>query len=192
MALIWLFSRQVPLAVLPFAVYSVFHVLTYTRANLLPTLFPQAQPATAQPQSPTSPTSKDPKQASGLSNSIGKFVKEYYDTSMTLVAVLEIFLWFRLVGSAVLFQKGSWVLLTFYSVFLRARYAQSSFVQGAIAHIGARIDATVAQQGTAPAARNAWETVKGLMRQLVDATDLNKYLGGPQARASPAQPKKAQ
>lgn len=30
MALVWLFSRQIPLALLPFTVYSVFHVATYT------------------------------------------------------------------------------------------------------------------------------------------------------------------
>lgn len=184
MASIWLFSRQVPLAILPFAVYSVFHVLTYTRANLLPTIFPPPPQAAAAAQSPNS---KAPKQASAISDFIGRFVKEYYDTSMTLVAILEIFLWFRLLGSAILFQKGSWILMVFYSVFLRARYAQSSFVQGAIGQIGARIDAQVAQQGFPPAARNGWETAKGLMRQVVDATDLNRYLGGPQPG-----PKKAQ
>lgn len=187
MALIWLLSRQVPLAILPFAVYSVFHVLTYTRANLLPTIFPP--PQAAQPAQPSSPTQNQNanKQAGGMSNAIGKFVKDYYDASMTLVAILEIFLWFRIFGSAVMFQKGSWILIACYSVFLRARYAQSSFVQGAIAQIGARVDARVAQQGTPPAARNAWETFKGFARQGVEATDMAKYVGGPQGG-----PKKAQ
>ena len=30
MALVWLVSRQIPLALLPFTVYSIFHVATYT------------------------------------------------------------------------------------------------------------------------------------------------------------------
>src|SRR5205823_1104424 len=118
MALVWLFSRQIPLAVLPFAVYSVFHVATYVRSNLLPTI---------QPPAATGPAGSKPP-ASGASEVIGKFVKEYYDGSMSLVAMLEIALWFRVVGSALLFQKGSWILLVVYTVFFRARVAQSSFV----------------------------------------------------------------
>lgn len=175
MALVWLFSRQIPLAVLPFAVYSVFHVLTYVRTNLLPTIQPQA----------TSDGSK-PK-PSGLSDTIGKFVKEYYDGSMTLVAILEIALWFRVIGSALLFQKGSWILLVVYTVFFRARYAQSSFVQGAITQLTTRIDAQLANQSTPPAVRQGWGTAKNILRQAADATDINRYVGGAQGA-----PKKAQ
>jgi hypothetical protein len=177
MASIWLFSRQIPLAVTPFAVYSVFHVATYVRSNLLPTIQPPPATATA--------GSKPP--ASGASEAIGKFVKEYYDGSMTLVALLEIALWFRVVGSALLFQKGSWILLAVYTVFFRARVAQSSFVQEAIHSLTARIDAQLANQSTPPAARNAWGTFKGIIRQAADATDIRKYVGGQQGA-----PKKAQ
>ncbi|KAF2634546.1 hypothetical protein P280DRAFT_411512 [Massarina eburnea CBS 473.64] len=169
MALVWLFSRQIPAAVLPFAVYSVFHVATYVRSNLLPTI--QPQPAGA------------PK-ASGTSDLIGKFVKEYYDGSMTLVALLEIFLWFRVLGSALLFQRGSWILLSVYTVFFRARAAQSSFVQGAITQLTARVDAQLANQSTPPAARQGWNTFKNVVRQAADATDVRRYVGG-----SPAQKK---
>jgi len=180
MAILWLFSRQIPLAILPFTVYSIFHVLTYTRANLLPTISPSAQTA--------SPGGK-PK-ASALSDNIGKFVKEYYDRSMTLVAALEILLWFRILLSAIMFQKGSWILLVLYSGFFRARYAQSSFVQGAVANGTARADASFANQSTPPAVRQGWDTVKGLVKQAHDATDIRKYVGGD--AQSPAGPKKAQ
>jgi len=174
MAFIWLFSRQVPLAILPFSVYSLFHVLTYTRANLLPTISPSAD--------------GKPK-ASGLSDTIGKFVKDYYDQSMTIVAVLEILLWFRLLLSAIMFQKGSWILIAIYTAFFRARYAQSSFVQGAVTNGTARLDASFANQSTNPAVRNGWETVKGVVKQAHDATDLRKYVGAQQPGAGP---KKAQ
>jgi hypothetical protein len=175
MALVWLFSRQIPLAVLPFAVYSVFHVATYVRSNLLPTFQP-----------PTAAAAGGRPQGSAASEAIGKFVKEYYDGSMTLVAMLEIALWFRVVGSALLFQKGSWILLAVYTVFFRARVAQSSFVQEAINQLTARIDAQLANQSTPPAARQGWATFKGVIRQAADATDIRKYVGGQPA------PKKAQ
>jgi len=177
MALIWLFSRQIPLAVLPFAVYSVFHVATYVRSNLLPTI--QPPPATAAGSKPA---------ASGASEAIGRFVKEYYDGSMTLVAMLEIALWFRVVGSALLFQKGSWVLLLVYTVFFRARVAQSGFVQEAISQLTARVDVQLANQSTPPAARQGWATFKNVVRQAADATDIRRYVGGQPGTA----PKKAQ
>ncbi|KAF4302451.1 hypothetical protein GTA08_BOTSDO06332 [Botryosphaeria dothidea] len=177
MALIWLGNAlQIPLALAPFAVYSVFHVLTYARTNLLPVL---------QPQPPAAEGAK-PNQ-SALSNTIGRFVKEYYDTSMTLVAILEIVLWFRVLGSALIFQRGSWILLTFYTAFFRARISQSTFVQSAIQQLTARADALVQQQSTPPQARQIWETIKGIAKQASDATDLNKYAGG-----AAAGPKKAQ
>ncbi|KAL2048035.1 hypothetical protein ABVK25_011131 [Lepraria finkii] len=171
MALIWLFARQTPLALLPFMVYSIFHVATYTRTNIIPTLHPQ-------PAAGASPGSRPATKSSPMVDTIGKFVKEYYDSSMMLVAGLEIFLWFRVLFSAIIFTKGSWILLVIYTVFLRSRYSQSSFVQGAVGQMVARGDALVANQSTPPPAREAWEMVKRLGRQVTDATDINRYVGG--------------
>jgi len=177
MALVWLFSRQIPLALLPFTVYSIFHVATYTRGILLPTL--QPPPATPAGQKP---------QASALSDSIGRFVKDYYDASMSLVAGLEIALWFRLLGSAIMFQKGTWILIIIYTVFLRARISQSTFVQGMFHHIGARGDALAQRQDVPPAVRQGWEGFKGAAAQAHAQTDINRYMQGQQQSA----PKKAQ
>jgi transmembrane protein 33 len=173
MALIWLYSRQMPLALLPFTVYSVFHVATYTRTNLIPTIQPPKQSADA----PTSPSGKPAYKGSPLGDYIGKFVKDYYDSSMMLVAVLEIMLWFRVLLSAITFTKGSWILLVIYTIFFRARYAQSSFVQNAFHQYAARGDALVSNQSTPPAVRQGWDTFKGLVRKLADATDLGRYVG---------------
>lgn len=172
-SLVWLYSRQIPLALLPFTVYSVFHVATYTRTNLIPVIQPPKQPAGATPTSPGGAKSQSP-----LANTIGKFVKEYYDTSMTLVAALEIALWGRLLLSAFTFTKGAWILLGIYTVFLRARYQQSHFVQAAFGQFGARIDQQVQNPNVPPAVRQGWETIKGLSRKAVDTTDLRKYTGG--------------
>ncbi|KAK4632403.1 Nucleoporin POM33 [Fulvia fulva] len=177
MALLWLFSRQYPLAMLPYAIYSVFHVLTYTRGILLPTL--QPAPAAAAGQKP---------QSSGLAETLGRFVKDYYDASMSLVAGLELALWFRILGSAIFFVKGSWIILALYTVFLRARISQSTFVQGMIKQLGARGDALTQRQDVPPAARQAWDTAKNVLKQIHDQTDMNRFVGG----AQQAPPKKAQ
>ena len=171
-----------PLALLPFTVYSVFHVATYTRTNLIPTLQPpRAAPQAATVSSPTSP--RPAASSSPMANSIGRFVKEYYDASMTLVAALEISLWFRVLLSALGFSKGSWILLGIYTAFLRARFSQSQFVQGAFAHATARVDSQIQNPNVPPAVRQGWETVKGLSRQILVVTDLRRYVGGNQAQA---------
>jgi hypothetical protein len=178
MALVWLFSPQYPLAMLPFGVYSVFHVATYTRTNLIPTVQP---PQATPPVAGASPSAKPSYKNSAVADGIGKFVKEYYDLSMGLVAILEIVLWFRLLGAAIIFTKGSWILITIYTAFLRARFAQSSFVQGQFRHLAARVDALVGAQGTPPAARQVWDGVKGGARSFHDVTDIGKYVNGPAA-----------
>lgn len=175
MALVWLVSRQIPLAILPFMVYSIFHVATYTRTNLLPTLQPPQQtPASA------SPGGRPATKSSPTADTIGRFVKEYYDASMMLVASLELALWFRILFSAIILTKGSWILLAIYTVFIRARYSQSSFVQGAVGQFSGRVDGLAAGQSTPPAVRQAWETVKGMARKAADQTDINRYTGAQQ------------
>lgn len=186
MALVWLYSRQIPLAMLPFSVYSIFHVATYTRANLIPTI----QPAPAGVTSPTrgSSTAAVPKTTSPLADTIGRFVKQYYDTSMSLVAALEIALWFRVLLSALTFSKGGLLLLVIYTAFFRSRYSQSTFVQGAFHNFAQRIDAQVANQSTPPPARQAWHTIKGIVQQVAEVTDIRKYAGGVPAAAAGKKP----
>ena len=164
---------------LPFGVYSIFHVATYTRTNLIPTVQP-AQPT--QPVAGASPGAKQTFKPNPTADMIGKFVKEYYDTSMGLVAILEILLWGRLLLSAITFAKGPWILIAVYTAFLRARFAQSSFVQAQFRQLEARIDSVVGGQGTPPVARQVWDAVKGGARTFHDATDIGKYVGGAPAQ----------
>lgn len=176
----WLYSRQIPLALLPFSVYSVFHVATYTRTYLLPTLQPSKDAS-----GPASPGSSRPAgKPSPLAETIGKFVKQYYDSSMYLVASLELGLVLRLILSALTFSKGSWVLLLVYLAFFRARCSQSTFVQSAVSHTTARIDTAISHQSTPPPVRQGWDAFKGVVRQAYDATDVRRYIRG--AASSPA------
>jgi hypothetical protein len=183
MALVWLYSRQLILALLPFSVYSVFHVATYSRMYLIPTLYPT--PAAAGSASPGSPNSKPANKQNPIAETIGRFIKQYYDASMGIVATLEIALLARLVLSALTFSKGSWVLLLVYLGFFRARYAQSSFVQQAVRSLTARADASLSHQSTPAQLRQGWETFKNIVRQGYEATDLGRYISGPAAAKKP-------
>ncbi|KAI0432565.1 hypothetical protein F5Y09DRAFT_301725 [Xylaria sp. FL1042] len=166
MALVWLLAPQYPLALLPYGIYSIFHVATYLRSNVIPTIQPNKTSAGAKSQ------------ASPLSEAIGSFVKTYYDASMSIVSGLEIALWIRIFLSAALFQSRSWILLGLYTAFLRARFAQSAHVQNSFNALELRVDSMVGAQGTPPVARSVWEGVKGSARQFHAATDLSKYMSG--------------
>ena len=178
MALVWLFMPQQPLAMLPYAIYSVFHVATYSRANLIPTLLPQKKLA---PAAGASPGAKPQYAQHPISDSIGAFVKQYYDVSMSVVSGLEIMLWIRLLLAAVLFQRRSWILLALYTAFVRARFANSAHVQNSFAQLEARVDDLVGAQGTPPVARQAWGGLKTGVRQFHGVTNVTKYLQGASA-----------
>jgi hypothetical protein len=172
MALIWLLAPQYPLALLPYGIYSIFHVATYTRSNVIPTIQPNKAPAAAAGAAGTKP------QANPIAEAIGSFVKTYYDSSMSVVSALEILLWVRILFSAVLFQSRSWVLLGLYTAFLRARFAQSTHVQNSFSTLELRVDSMVSAQGASPAARSIWDTAKSTTRQFHAVTDLSKYMSG--------------
>lgn len=174
MALVWLFAPQYPVAMLPYGVYSIFHFATYTRSTVIPTIIPPTQVAA----DGASPNGKPQYKNHPLADAIGKFVKEYYDTSMSVVSGLEILLWVRLLIAAIMFSRRSWILLAIYTTFLRARFGQSAHVQNSFANLEARIDSQLGAQGTPPAARQVWDGVKGGARQFHAATDVSRYLGG--------------
>ncbi|KAH0535930.1 hypothetical protein FGG08_007173 [Glutinoglossum americanum] len=185
MALVWLYSKQVPLALLPFAIYSVFHYASYVRQVIIPTIQPPQQVV---PPTGASPSAKPQYKSSPLADRLGAFVKNNYDSSMSIVAYLEIGLWVRLFLSVLIFQKNAWVLIIIYTAFLRARYAQSNFVQSAVTHIRVRLDAFVAGQNIPPAARQVWDTIKQGITKFGDLTDVGRSAAG---GAGPG-PRKAQ
>ncbi|KAL7273800.1 Transmembrane nucleoporin [Rhizina undulata] len=169
MALVWLYCKPIFYALLPFAVYSTFHFLTYVRTNLIPTLFPAG--------TPTSPAASSPRTSQpAVSEAIAKFVKANYEPSMHLVAHLELFLWLRIAGGA-LILSNSWILLILYTVFIRARYAQSPFVRDALKALEKRLDALMADQKVPEGVRNVWGVVKGVVRNFGEATDVSRILG---------------
>lgn len=175
MALVWLLFPQYPLALLPYSIYSIFHVATYSRANLIPTISP---PKPVAPASGASPNGKPQYAPNPIAERIGAFVKQYYDSSMSMVARLELALWLRVFFSAILFQRRSWILIVVYTTFIRARYAQSSHVQNSVAEMEARVDSAIGSQGTPPQARQVWGAVKQAVRQFYVHTDINRYLSG--------------
>ncbi|KAI9868816.1 MAG: hypothetical protein M1813_004667 [Trichoglossum hirsutum] len=185
MALVWLYSKQVPLALLPFAIYSVFHYASYVRQVIIPTFQPPQQIASP---AGASPSAKPQYKSSPFADWLGAFVKNNYDTSMYIVSSLEITLWARLFLSVIIFQKNAWVLIIIYTAFLRARYAQSDFVRKTVIQVKVRVDAFVAGQNIPPLLRQIWEGIKQGVTKFGEVTDM----GGGQAGGAGSGPRKAQ
>jgi hypothetical protein len=144
-------------------VYSTFHFLTYLRTNLIPTITPSA-PGAPQP---------------AIAETIARFVKKNYDASMYLVANLELFLWAR-VFLWCLVLRNSWVLLAAYTIFLRARYAQSVFVRDAMKSLELRGDALATDARVPEGARKAWTIAKSLVKRFGEVIEVGKMLGAGQ------------
>ncbi|KAF3914172.1 hypothetical protein AA313_de0210345 [Arthrobotrys entomopaga] len=174
MALIWLLTSPIYIALLPFTIYSTFHFLTYLRTALIPVILPTPPPPAGVTSPSSSSGSPQPAKKGGanmVSEIISKFVKTHYENSMSIVANLELALWLRLFLGCLVFYN-SLVLLVIYTVFLRIRYAQSPFVRQAVSVAEGRMDGLVADPRVPPAARNVWASIKEAARKFASYTEL--------------------
>ncbi|KAK9475474.1 uncharacterized protein V1510DRAFT_4404 [Dipodascopsis tothii] len=145
-ALLWLFSRPLLITLPSFAIYSFFHVLTYSRSVLLPALGHGA--------------------SSPLSTRIQSFVDTNNDKFTSVVANLELLLLARLAVNAITFQKGSWVTVLIYGAFMHFRYEQSVFTKFAVRNWEVRIDGLVAHPSVPAPVRLGWIRLKQIVASL--------------------------
>jgi len=157
MAILWWFSKPLPLALVPYAVFSLFHALTFTRTNILPKLLPGA-PAPAGPNGAAAQAPPQP----ALSKTIQVWVKANYDTAMVVVARLELLILLRAIVGVPL-MKNSLLVPIAYAHFLRARYYYSSFTRDAVHTATTLIESYVNKPATPPVAKKAYEVVKSFI-----------------------------
>lgn len=131
---LWHRARPIPITLLPFVVFSLFHVLTFIRTTLIPLLFPP--PTSPAPTAGTSAPTFTKKVQSGIQT----WVKANYDLAMRVVAYAEVVILLRLLLGAVLLQNSLLAPLLF-AHFLRFRYVMSSFTRQAIDHVDSTLGA---------------------------------------------------
>ncbi|TFK23109.1 hypothetical protein FA15DRAFT_670844 [Coprinopsis marcescibilis] len=153
LAFYWWTSKPVTLALLPYAIFSLFHALTFARTTLMPQFLPPGPPATAGGP-PTPPP---------LAKKLQVWVKTNYDRAMSLVAYTEIIIFVRVLLGAVTFQNS---LLTplIYAHFLRQRFYQSAFTRHALATVDKNVDEKIVRRaGVPPVVGTMYEKAKGLI-----------------------------
>lgn len=151
LAFIWWSSKPVPVALIPYFIFSLFHALTFTRTSLMPRFLPPGPPA----------TSGGPPQPHPLAKRLQAWVKTNYDKAMRIVAYTELIIFLRVVLGA-LFFKNSFTVPLFYAHFIRQRYMQSAFTRNAISVADARILDLLHRLGN-PAVEDVWGKVRDLV-----------------------------
>ncbi|CAE6422403.1 unnamed protein product [Rhizoctonia solani] len=147
LALYWLVTKPISLSLVPYAIFSTFHVLTFVRTTVLPKLAPPKPPAReGERQVKDSP----------LQRQLHHLVKSQYDPAMNVCAWAELVILIRVFVGVFLFWNGFIAPIAF-AHFLRLRYYYSMFSRNAINAADGHIQNYV--NGT-PAAKVGYEKVK--------------------------------
>ncbi|KAG9103078.1 ATP-dependent RNA helicase [Ceratobasidium sp. 370] len=142
LAIFWLLTKPVSLSLVPYAIFSTFHVLTFVRTTVLPKLAPPKPPAReGERQSKDTPLQKQ----------LHALVKSQYDPAMNVCAHAELVILFRTILGVPLLWNGFLAPIAF-AHFLRLRFYYSMFSRSAIRGADARM---------LNYANNAPEPVKG-------------------------------
>ncbi|RXW20001.1 hypothetical protein EST38_g5862 [Candolleomyces aberdarensis] len=152
LAFFWFTSKPVTIAILPYAIFSLFHALTFARTTLMPQFLPPGPPATAGGP-PTPPP---------LAKKLQVWVKANYDRAMSVVAYAEILIFVRVILGAITFQN-SLLSPLIYGHFLRQRYYQSAFTRHALAHADAQVTGLTTRPGIPPVVGQVWQRIRGLV-----------------------------
>ncbi|KAH9853166.1 hypothetical protein C2E23DRAFT_917643, partial [Lenzites betulinus] len=152
LAFFWWSSKPVTLALVPYAIFSLFHALTFTRTTLLPQFLPPGPPA----QAGAAPTPHP------LAKKLQVWVKTNYDNAMRAVAYAELATLVRVVLGAVTF-RNAFITPLIYAYFLRFRWFQSKFTRDAVGLVHGRILAFVTSPGKPPMLAQVYGQITGLV-----------------------------
>ncbi|KAJ7071239.1 hypothetical protein C8F01DRAFT_1244869 [Mycena amicta] len=159
LAFFWWMSRPIAITLLPYAIFSLFHALTFTRTTLMPQFLPPGPPASA-----GGPPTPHP-----LAKKLQAWVKANYDSAMKIVAYTELVIGARVVFGTLLLQNSLLAPIVFVH-FLRQRYYQSPFTRDAIAVTTKRFDDFIRKPSTPPVAVQIWDKAQMLVGRWVGTT----------------------
>ncbi|KAJ1945805.1 Transmembrane nucleoporin [Linderina pennispora] len=139
LAFYWFTQRAIVVTLLPFVVFSLFHVITYSRSTLIPIFFPGV-PAELQAarQANGAPIALSP--AARTSKMLGELSSKYYSPALREVGVWEVAVvgtWLTL--GAITFQTPLLAPI-FYAQFLRFRFALSAPTRQAFRRVRTFLD----------------------------------------------------
>ncbi|KAJ2741557.1 Transmembrane nucleoporin [Coemansia sp. BCRC 34301] len=126
LALYWYLNRTVSVTLLPFVVFSLFHVITYTRSSVIPLFFPSVASEIQRARTAPAGSVVEMSGAGRVSKFLGDWSSRYYSPALRKVGVWEV----AAIGSwlvvGVLTLQVPILAPLIYFQFLRMRYALSA------------------------------------------------------------------
>jgi len=139
LALTWLFTSPVFLALVPYFIYSVFHVITYFSEYVLPAI-------TARPARPQE-------------DRLAQLARKYQDAGSQTVAKVEVYgILLRLLIGVICFNKLAFIQLPVFAIFLRYKYFNTAYARTSLRELSANIDKLV--NPLPPVARDIWIKIR--------------------------------
>ncbi|CAB4376092.1 unnamed protein product [Rhizophagus irregularis] len=144
LALMWFMSTPVFVTLIPYATFSLFHFITYLRANILQAFSP------APAHSSSGSSSGTQTRANSASKFIQIWVHKNYEPAMNMVSFVEVvvitlFLLFNIVTLQLRF-----ITLLFYCFFLRMRYLMNTYTQQVFAAVARFLDERLLPPSASP------------------------------------------
>lgn len=147
------FRPYVLLPLLPFALFSLFHVLAYTKGHLLP-IYGLAD--------------------SSYSTRIGHFISQNNTKSIELASFLEIVSLGHLFLRVLFLRKRSLFIFILYVVFIKLRFEKSVFTRNYFKKIELHIEKLVNNTNN-PNVKNVWVNVKSNVKKLDNFSLVHNY-----------------
>lgn len=130
LALAWVSSKPIWIILVPYFVFSIFQTINYTRAEILPVLFP-----------PSSPLHKTI--SARVSPAILNFSRTYQVQALRIVAYLEVWAMLPYLTFSILTGHVSLMMPVLYAMFLRFKFFQSPVTREAFGELKVRLDGII-------------------------------------------------
>lgn len=173
LAVMWFFTTPIFLALIPYFIYSIFHVVTYFSEYVLPAI-------TARPARPNE-------------DKLAQLARRYQDLGSQTVAKVEVYgILLRLLFGVLFFSKLAFIQLPIFAIFLRYKYFNTAYTRSSLRELSGHIDTLVSP--LPPVVRDLWIKIRdGIAyygtRPLVAGEGVPQQQGGavPSGTASGAQ-----
>lgn len=151
---IFLITRPyILLPLIPFGIYSVFHVLAYINGHILPTLsFNTDQ----------------------LSKFLTTFIQNHNVKSVQIGSAIELYSFIWLFIRVITFRKRSLTPFIIYAIFIKTRYEKNIFTRNYVKSFEVQIDKIV-NQSNVPVLKNIWTQFKSIIRRIGGIYLVNNY-----------------
>ncbi|CDK25833.1 unnamed protein product [Kuraishia capsulata CBS 1993] len=136
---------SVVFAVVPFMIFAVFHILSYSRSTLFPVFGVPSE--------------------SKISVFVANFVQTHHDKSVYIGSTFELItlVWFLL--GALLWRKGYWLGLLIYAYFIKLRYDKSIITRSVLKSWEVKVDGLVSHPSVPVQVKSTWLQLKQLLKQ---------------------------